>query len=358
MHRGDKWRFLSHGGEAGRRIRDFDWSATPLGPIEGWSVPLRTAVSMMASSGFPKSIAWGPELTMLYNDAFRPILGDKPEALGRPFNVVWHETWPELEPLVARVFAGEAPFFEDFPLTILRSDRPELAYFTFCYSPILDETGAVAGMMDTVIETTGKVLAEQRLSTLNSELTHRIKNTLAIVGSIAKQTLKSSETLELASRALSQRLQALADTHTVLSASTRTEADIRDLVEMTVQPHLPGPGRLSVTGPRATLIERQALALALALNELATNATKHGALQGDGLVEITWSLADDRSFVFTWHEQDGPVVAPPSHKSFGSVLLEQIIPQDFAGTARLTFEPDGASYCLSGQIAVACPDDD
>jgi two-component sensor histidine kinase len=343
-------RFLALGGNAGRRIRAFDWSTTPLGPISGWSVPLRTAVSLMVCSRFPKAIAWGPELITLYNDAFRPILGDKPEALGRPFSAVWRETWPEVGPIVARVFAGEATFFEDFPLTVLRSEQPELAYFTFCFSPILDEHGRVAGMMDTVMETTGKVQAEARLSTVNRELTHRIKNTLAIVGSIAKQTLKSSVTLDQASRALTQRLQALAATHAVLSVGNRIEADIADVVAATLRAHVSDSARWSMSGPHATLPERQALSLSLAVNELATNAVKHGALQRQGRVEIVWALSAAGGFSFSWVEAGGPPVFPPARKSFGTVLLESIVPQDLGGTAELSFDPAGLRYQLTGQL--------
>ncbi|MES2818776.1 MAG: ATP-binding protein [Pseudomonadota bacterium] len=146
----------------GAKIRAFDWAASPLGSIETWSPALRITVSLVLASHFPKCLLWGTGLVVLYNDAFRPLLGAKPEALGRAFSEIWSETWDVLEPIVARAFAGEATFIEDFPLRINRNGSFEQAFFTFCYSPVHDESGAIVGMIDTVIETTGKVLAERR----------------------------------------------------------------------------------------------------------------------------------------------------------------------------------------------------
>jgi hypothetical protein len=83
--------FLAGGGAIGARVRAHDWAATPLGPLEAWPHPLRTAVGMVLASKFPACLVWGPGLTTIHNDAFRPILGAKPEALGRPFSEVWSE---------------------------------------------------------------------------------------------------------------------------------------------------------------------------------------------------------------------------------------------------------------------------
>src|SRR4051794_20675278 len=132
-----------------RMVREFDWAATPLGPQASWPLELKTAVNILLESRFPKAIVWGPALVTIYNDAFRPILGDKREALGRSFADVWAEAWDDIGPIAERAFAGEATFVEDFPLVIDRSGRPEQAWFTFCYSPVRLADGTVAGMMDT-----------------------------------------------------------------------------------------------------------------------------------------------------------------------------------------------------------------
>ncbi|MGU3540803.1 ATP-binding protein [Methylobacterium sp. A54F] len=159
--------WLQNDGEMATRIRAHDWAATPLGPMAAWPDVLRTTVALMLGSRFPKAIVWGPELITLHNDAFLPILGGKPPALGRPFDAVWHEAWDDIRPIVEAAFAGTPTFIEDFPLVITRGDDPEQVYFTFCYSPIRDPQGRVVGMLDTVTETTATVVANRRLAFLD-----------------------------------------------------------------------------------------------------------------------------------------------------------------------------------------------
>jgi signal transduction histidine kinase/CheY-like chemotaxis protein len=129
---------------------------------------LKTTVALCFASSFPQAIIWGPRLITLYNDAFAPILGNKPKALGRPFNEIWHEVWDDISPIVADAFEGHATYIENFPLVIEREAMPEQAYFTFCYSPIRDPQGRVVGMLDTVTETTPTVFLARRLTVLEA----------------------------------------------------------------------------------------------------------------------------------------------------------------------------------------------
>ncbi len=154
--------FHSGGGRMGARIREFDWAATPLGPIAQWPASLRIAVEMMLGSDFASCLFWGPDLIAIYNDGYRPMLGDKPEALGQPMRVTWAEAWEGLEPIARKALAGESTFIEDFLLRTDRHGSMEDAYFTFCYSPWFDEHEAIVAMLDTVAETTDKVLAERK----------------------------------------------------------------------------------------------------------------------------------------------------------------------------------------------------
>ncbi|CAO3440288.1 ATP-binding protein [Azospirillum endophyticum] len=162
------------GGEMGERMRAMDWSTTPLGPAEHWPQSLRTVVNLMLTSSFPMFAVWGPELTFLYNDSYRPILGDKPEALGRPFADVWADIWDDLSPLVVRALAGEATYHEDRLLVMERHGYREETYFTFSYSPVRDETDHVAGMFCARTENTARVLAERRL-TFQLDLAERLR---------------------------------------------------------------------------------------------------------------------------------------------------------------------------------------
>lgn len=346
--------FLDGGGDMSAAVRDFDWSTTALGPITSWPVSLKTAVGMMLNSRFPKAIVWGPELTTLYNDAFRPILGHKPEALGRSFREVWAEAWDEIAPILEKAFAGEATFIEDFPLTIERHGAPERAHFTFCYSPIRDQTGRVVGMIDTVIETTSKVEAERHVRLINAELEHRIKNTLTVVGAVARQTFHFSNTLDEARDALATRLSALSAAHSALTKASWTRAPIGDVLEGALSPYQVPGEQITLAGPALHLGARQALSLSLAINELASNALKYGALSTPaGHIAVRWQgegRAAEMPFRLAWEETGGPATKPPTRKGFGSQLL-RVLAMDFQGEAELTFPPEGACFALRGSIA-------
>jgi PAS domain S-box-containing protein len=167
--------FLTGAGAMGACIRDHDWSASPLGPIETWPQALRIMVGAMLRSKFPACLAWGPELIMLYNDAYLPLLGAKPDALGQPMQQVWAETWDAISPIVESALRREASYFEDLPLTIKRHGCPEETWWTFSYSPIPDEAGEIRGMLAIVQETTTRVLTERRLRFL-IELKGRLRD--------------------------------------------------------------------------------------------------------------------------------------------------------------------------------------
>ena len=112
---------LSEGGEAGELVRAYDWKATCLGSPERWPQTLRTLVGLMLRSHQPMVVTWGPEHTMLYNDGYVPILGQRhPDALGRSFMEVWHDLSGDIGPILDRAFAGKAVWYEDLPLTLHR----------------------------------------------------------------------------------------------------------------------------------------------------------------------------------------------------------------------------------------------
>src|SRR5580704_16080110 len=166
--------------EMARRIREMDWSATPLGSSEAWPQSLKLSIAMILASGFPMAIRWGPELVLIYNDAYRPILGDKhPRALGKPLSEVWTEIYEELGPLSQAILSGAraAYFAEDQKWTVQRhGDRREQAHFTISYSPIPDKTAprGIGGVSTTVVETTEWVRNEEALRALNQTLGARV----------------------------------------------------------------------------------------------------------------------------------------------------------------------------------------
>ena len=162
--------FLSGAGEMGRRIREFDWARTPVGPIGSWPQSLKTSVSLILGSRHPMWIGWGPEMTFLYNDPYLHVLGPAkhPSALGSPAVKVWAEIWDFCGPLAERVFErGEATFADDVRLLMDRGDYLEETFYSFSYSPIRDERGCVAGLFCPSTDVTPRVLNARRLRTLS-----------------------------------------------------------------------------------------------------------------------------------------------------------------------------------------------
>jgi PAS domain S-box-containing protein len=156
--------FLDNGGEMGALMRRKDWSATPVGNPATWPQSLRTCINLILNSQFPMFVWWGPDLTTFYNDAYISVAGDKhPELLGKSGRVAWSEIWHDLSPLVDSVFGGKSTWSEDQVLYMDRHGYIEETYFTFSYSPILEESGTIGGLFCACIETTEKVLATRRI---------------------------------------------------------------------------------------------------------------------------------------------------------------------------------------------------
>ena len=157
-----------------RLMRSIDWKSTPIGPVEAWPGTLATALSICLASRFPIVIGWGPELLLLYNEAYRPILGARhPHALGRPCYEAYEEIIPYLKPMLDGVLAtGVATWEEDFLFPLERNGYVEEAYFTLSHSAIRDESRAIVGIFATVGETTERVLSLRRLR-VSSELARR-----------------------------------------------------------------------------------------------------------------------------------------------------------------------------------------
>lgn len=151
-----------------KRIAAFDWAQTPLGPITQWEQSLRTAVRIMIGSRYPMFVWWGSELTGLYNDAYIPVLGARhPTALGRSAREVWAEIW-EVVGVDAAVVLGEgrATWNDETLLVMQRNHFIEETYFTWSYSPIINDAGRVHGIFCACTEETGKVVGKRRLRTL------------------------------------------------------------------------------------------------------------------------------------------------------------------------------------------------
>ncbi|MDT8296190.1 PAS domain-containing protein, partial [Roseomonas mucosa] len=157
----DPWPF--GGGDTGALVREPGFEASGLGPVTDWPASLRTIAEMVFNSRQPKFVAWGPDLAFLYNDAYTPIFAERhPWALGRPFAEVWADIWPQFGPIVDRTLSGDAQYYRELPIPMLRQGRREETWFTFSYTPLRDESGQIAGLVCAAMEVTDQVLGRQR----------------------------------------------------------------------------------------------------------------------------------------------------------------------------------------------------
>ena len=209
-------------------------------------------------------------------------------------------------------------------------------------------------MMDTVIETTGKIEAQRQARLLNGELEHRIKNALTVIQAIVNQTFQSGREKDEILGDLGRRIGALADAQTLLTRSGMAEADIGDVVVHALAPFRMRKESFCIEGTPVRLSAKQALSLALAINELATNALKYGALSRDGgMVKIAWRAGrpgTEDEFRLDWSESGGPPVAQPTRRGFGSRIIDTALAQDFMGEAQLSYDPAGVRYALTTQM--------
>ena len=283
---------------------------------------------------------------------------------GRPAHEMLGEGWKEvihpqdLEPFNAAAmaaFAERRPFKAEMRVI----DGGGRVRWLRCEGVArLDDSGSFLGYTCCAVDITDAKLADARQQLLINELNHRVKNTLATVQSIASQTLRNAASLPDAKEAFEARLMALARAHDVLTRESWEGASLRDIVGQALEPYA-GQGKqaFQVDGPEVRLSPRKALALALALQELATNAAKYGALSTTtGCVRISWALAEggeQTRLRLRWEEAGGPPVAEPTRRGFGTRLLERGLAQDLGGTVEIAVTPGGVVCTLDAPVEVA-----
>jgi two-component sensor histidine kinase len=196
--------------------------------------------------------------------------------------------------------------------------------------------------------------ANERREFLIHELDHRVKNTLASVQGLARQTLRSSEDKESFVESFTGRLQALSRAHVLLTRRMWKNADLQGLATEAVAP-LPGRDRVSISGPDIVVTPETSVAMLLAIHELGVNATKFGALsRKGGHVDLTWSVDRNREpagFVLEWRESGGPAVTAPAARGVGCQWIERGLSHALGGTGKLEFDASGAVFTLRTQLS-------
>lgn len=218
--------------------------------------------------------------------------------------------------------------------------------------PRFDSSGGFRGYAGMATDVTETREAERRQKLLTNELNHRVKNTLATVQSLVRQTLRSGAGATEIETLLTDRLHALSAAHDVLNREHWEGADLADLAESSLRPFTRS-GQITMEGPKARVAPNVALAMSMALHELAVNALKHGALStAAGQVGLSWTTHGETVEV-EWRERHGPPVATPSRQGFGSRLLGRGLAGEFGELAELVYAPEGLTCRMRAPVAQA-----
>lgn len=226
------------------------------------------------------------------------------------------------------------------------SRRDGTAHYLLRILPYRTPDSSVDGSLVTFVDVTRIVQAEQHQRLLVDELNHRVKNMLTVVISLATQTLRRAGSLEEFSGVFLGRVHALTAAYTLLSRESWSGVQLEEIVTEELRPFMAGERAIiRVEGPPVPLDPRGALALGMAIHELATNAAKYGALSvPEGDVAVTWTMerhGDGEHLVLDWTEQNGPPVTAPTKLGFGTTLIERGLAHDLSGEARIEFLPGG-----------------
>ncbi|HEX8365719.1 MAG TPA: HWE histidine kinase domain-containing protein [Allosphingosinicella sp.] len=264
------------------------------------------------------------------------------------------------EPFFARKGLG---FGAAFGFPVKSEGRIIAALEFFSYEAVPPDADLLLTVR-TLGEQVGRVLERKRTEEhqrlLLNELNHRVKNTLAVIQSLAAQTFRGEAALPEARRAFENRLTALAGAHDLLTGRNWEAAALRQVVESAGTGCGADRHRVTIDGEDVELSPRTAVSIAMALHELCTNAVKYGALSSDaGSVAISWTIAGagrERRLRLCWTEQGGPPVSPPQRRGFGSRMIERGLAAELGGTVELDFRVEGVRCVVDAPLPAQAED--
>jgi PAS domain S-box-containing protein len=283
-----------------------------------------------------------------------PAVGDTDEKFCGSFKMfrpddsfMPHELCP-----MAEVLAGKMAEVRDAEVLIERPDGSRVIVLVNIRA-IKNQRGETTGAINCFFDITERKKVERHQRFLMDELAHRGQNLLAVIQAIAIRSLSGTRPLAEEREVLAQRIQALSRSQSVLVAGGFEGAPLAEIVRLELEAF---SDRVEAAGPAIMLNRRVAQTFGLIVHELATNATKHGALsQAGGRIAIHWSIEGSGAaarFRFQWHEFDGPPVVPPTRQGFGSILLGKAAAQDFENAPKISFAPEGLVYEIDARLAV------
>ena len=296
------------------------------------------------------------------NDSFLSLTGyDREEVLGDGFtSLMARGVQPEVLAEVRACFEGSSD--RDPEINYRRKDGSEF-WASLFISPVRDESGKVVQHFISIVDLTKQKAAQAHSNLLIDELNHRVKNTLSTVQSIAWQAFRRSSDPAVIREAIETRLFALSRSHDLLTRENWQGAGLVDLVNAVLEPFGVANGRAErflITSENIRLTPRATLALGITLHELATNAVKYGAFSNEvGTVLLAWTIepaGEGKRLIIRWREQDGPPVVPPSHRGFGSQVIERGLPHELEGTVRLEYPVEGVVCTIDVPAPLAARD--
>lgn len=278
---------------------------------------------------------------------------------------------------VREIIPGVADQAEEIIDSIVRTGQPRLdvelvgetavepgckRYWLEQWSPLKDESGKVTAVNVVVEDITERKQHETELQILTREIAHRSKNLLSVVQAIVRQTAQHAVSIEDFMAQVDGRIAALSRAHDLLIEKNWQGADLSQLIKSQLEPFTDATtGRVTQTGPRLFVCAQATQHLALAIHELATNASKHGALSvPNGTVSIEWSLDNGAGaadgFSLHWTERGGPAVRPPDANQFGfgMLVLERLVPSGLKARAQVDYAQSGLRWSLYSDDAWFC----
>jgi PAS domain S-box-containing protein len=233
----------------------------------------------------------------------------------------------------------------------LRGERNAPSTYLLSAGPLVDDNRVSVGSIVTLTDMTERKRVEEQQTMMVAELNHRVKNILAIVQSVAAQTMRSSGSLENFADAFAGRLKALATAHDILTKTRWIGVGLSELLAAVLAPYRsPDDTRVSILGPPILLPTRAVVPLSMVLHEMTTNAAKYGALSTRrGNIEITWQVSGgiDKSVELVWQERGGPKLEAGASAGFGTRLIDRVVGYDLDGSTTVDFDSAGVRWTMA-----------